>query len=422
MSLPTGYDRIEATFTVLNTGANDITVEGNVVSPNRSYTTTKISAVVPEISVVSLGNKTTSVKVTANGTAIPNTNNNTDRPINLGNHTAEATFTSTVDVPGFAANELVEWVNINTNKLKFGRYVDTIDYSKAKFLVSNNIMAAPLNTTVPAQANQAYTETTLAYFNTRIQSGSTVTFTKGVDGVHTLRLEATVANGANQGPVTTPATTIVPNIVTAGVQTAANAKAAEYSSAIVGSANFSTGTFEVSVATANTASVTTAASVTIQGTDSAEEIKNKVNAALTAASVPATATVLNNRIVITATLTTDAVKVAGSTVTALFGNAVVNPTPAKVVTAGVTNYTFTNDITVGQKVTVNGTTYTAGTATNGSTFNASGATLAEDLTSLAAVVSVLDNSLTATSNASVLTLTEESGYEGKVTFGSITIK
>ena len=97
------------------------------------------------------------------------------------------------------------------------------------------------------------------------------------------------------------------------------------------------------------------------------------------------------------------------------------PTPAKVITNGVTAYTFTNDIVVGQKVTVNGTTYTAGTATSGSTFNASGS-LADDLTSLAAVISVLDNSVTATSSTSTLTLTEENGYQGKVTFGSITIK
>ncbi|MBE1556053.1 S-layer homology domain-containing protein [Sporosarcina limicola] len=409
MSLPAGYDRIEASFTVFNNGANEITVNGQVVSPNRSLTTSTISAVVPEIKVESVGNKTTSVEVKANGTAIPNATNKTDRPINLGNHTAKANFTSTLDAPNFVASTPVEWANLEKNTMKLTKYNGVIDYTKARFFVADEILKGGTGSLTAAQT---YTETTLYDFERFIAGGSTVTFTKGTDGAHTIRLEVK-GTGSTTGAVTTSDAFVAPTTVTPGVGTAESAKAAQFKSAAIVTSNFPSATLNLTVGSVATAPT---AAINIDGTDTAEVIAGKINAAL---PTVVTATVVDNRVVITVKDTAATLTVT-STVAA-FGSVVVSPTPAKVVAVGTATYTFTADIVDGQKVTVNGKVYTAGTVTNGTTFVASG-TLAEDLTNLAVSVTVQDSSLSATSAATVLTLTEKAGQEGKASFTSIGIK
>lgn len=96
------YKGIDATFTVFNTGANNIVVVENgkehIVSPNRSYTTGTISGIhEAKLDVRAEEDKSTSVRVVANGTAQPAANTN-NRPINLGSHTAEIKITSTTDI------------------------------------------------------------------------------------------------------------------------------------------------------------------------------------------------------------------------------------------------------------------------------------------------------------------------------------
>lgn len=137
MDLPTGYSHIEATFTVFNTGSNDITVNGQVVSPNRSYTTTRISDLVPSIDVKSVDNKTTSVRVVANGTAVPARNYTDLRPINLGSHTAELDIISTLAV-GEIHTDIVTAIDTVDKKITFvGK--SPIKYSGATYKNQNSV-------------------------------------------------------------------------------------------------------------------------------------------------------------------------------------------------------------------------------------------------------------------------------------------
>lgn len=137
MDLPTGYSHIDATFTVFNTGSNDITVNGQVVSPNRSYTTTRIPSEVPSIEVKPVGDKTASVRVVANGTAIPARNYTDLRPINLGSHTAELKFTATTEL-GAIHTGIVESINKTDKKIKFeGK--DAVKYSGATYKNVNGV-------------------------------------------------------------------------------------------------------------------------------------------------------------------------------------------------------------------------------------------------------------------------------------------
>lgn len=137
MDLPTGYSHIEATFTVFNTGSDEITVNGQVVSPNRSYTTTRISDLVPSIDVKPVGDKTASVRVVANGTAVPARNYTDLRPINLGSHTAEVKFTATTEL-GAIHTGIVDTIDKTNKKIKFvGK--NAVSYSGATFKNANGV-------------------------------------------------------------------------------------------------------------------------------------------------------------------------------------------------------------------------------------------------------------------------------------------
>ncbi|MBB4823235.1 hypothetical protein HNO89_000453 [Sporosarcina luteola] len=167
MSLPSGYE-IDATFTVFNTGSNDITVNGQVVSPNRSYTTARIKGAVPSIDVASVDNKTTSVRVVANGTAVP-FNNYTDlRPINLGSHTAELKFTSTLAV-GESYTGVVTAIDTTNKKITFSGK-SAISYSGATYKNQNAV------TITQAEFERQITANTGNARVTYTKNGDNVTF------------------------------------------------------------------------------------------------------------------------------------------------------------------------------------------------------------------------------------------------------
>ncbi|WP_342539156.1 S-layer homology domain-containing protein [Sporosarcina sp. FSL K6-1540] len=160
MGLPTGYSHIEASFTVFNTGANDVTVDGHVVSPNRSYTTTKVvgtSTSVPSIEVKSDKDKTTSVRVVASGTAI--SNNTTDRAINLGNHEAVANFTSTSAI-GVIHTGIVESIDTIKKDIKFvGK--DKMSYKDASFKNVNAVSLTQAEFETLVKANEGTAKVTV---------------------------------------------------------------------------------------------------------------------------------------------------------------------------------------------------------------------------------------------------------------------
>lgn len=86
-----GYTVGKVTYTVFNTGAEDVSVDGKVISPNRSETFTTNGA---SLFVKSAQNKTTSVKVVATGTAYKD-----GKDFAFAAKEATATFTATDDVP-----------------------------------------------------------------------------------------------------------------------------------------------------------------------------------------------------------------------------------------------------------------------------------------------------------------------------------
>lgn len=116
-TLPAGYSHIDATFTVFNTGSNDVKVNGVTISPNRSYTLPVVPGATPSINVESVNNKTTSVRVEAHGTAIAVAGSN-KQPVNLGSYSAKASFVSTTAI-GTVHTGVVESIDTNKEEIKF---------------------------------------------------------------------------------------------------------------------------------------------------------------------------------------------------------------------------------------------------------------------------------------------------------------
>ncbi|KAA0955604.1 S-layer homology domain-containing protein [Sporosarcina sp. ANT_H38] len=145
LDLPTEYSHVDATFTIWNTGAEDIEVSyptnaGEnrklVISPNRSHTTSTLSGTRyenPTISIETVGDTSSSVKVVANGKAIPDKAlpNNTANPIDLGNNESTFEFVSTQSV-GMLHTGMV--TDLNTTKKLITFFEKTpISYDNATY-------------------------------------------------------------------------------------------------------------------------------------------------------------------------------------------------------------------------------------------------------------------------------------------------
>lgn len=102
----------KVTYTIFNTGANDVLVDGKTISSNRSWTVTKELPGSTDLIVTSADHKTTSVKVTATGVAI-----NTDgKDYAFTSKEATAEFTSKSDVTKEHTGEVV---SISKNEIEF---------------------------------------------------------------------------------------------------------------------------------------------------------------------------------------------------------------------------------------------------------------------------------------------------------------
>lgn len=102
----------KVTYTIFNTGANDVLVDGKIISSNRSWTVTKELPGSTDLIVTSADHKTTSVKVTATGVAI-----NTDgKDYAFTSKEATAEFTSKSDVTKEHTGEVV---SISKNEIEF---------------------------------------------------------------------------------------------------------------------------------------------------------------------------------------------------------------------------------------------------------------------------------------------------------------
>ncbi|MBB4823256.1 hypothetical protein HNO89_000474 [Sporosarcina luteola] len=142
--LPAEYSHVDATFTIWNTGGEDIEVSYTtsageqklIISPNRSHTTPVISGSRygdPSVSVRSVGNKTTSAKVAASGTAMPDKSlaNNTAPPIRLGSNESTLKFVSTQSVETLHTG-IVTDINLATKRITFAGKTP-ISYASATY-------------------------------------------------------------------------------------------------------------------------------------------------------------------------------------------------------------------------------------------------------------------------------------------------
>ncbi|WP_285396523.1 S-layer homology domain-containing protein [Lysinibacillus sp. fls2-241-R2A-57] len=118
----------KVTYTIFNTGANDVKVGNEIISSNRSLTVTYDSPNT-DLKVVAVDGKSTSVKVTATGVAL-NTDN---KDYAFTSKEATAKFTSTTDVDKQITADVVE---VNDKELVFAGK-DPIKLKDAKFYGGN---------------------------------------------------------------------------------------------------------------------------------------------------------------------------------------------------------------------------------------------------------------------------------------------
>lgn len=121
--------KLKASYTVFNTGTNDVKVNGQVVSSNRSYTFDVESRAGEQNAIsVTTDDKTASVRVEANATATDTDNKTTY----LGNKTATAKFVSTNSVSDFYTGKITN-INVSAEKIYFDGKLDAVSYKDASF-------------------------------------------------------------------------------------------------------------------------------------------------------------------------------------------------------------------------------------------------------------------------------------------------
>ncbi|MFY0518389.1 S-layer homology domain-containing protein [Lysinibacillus sp. UGB7] len=155
----------KVTYTIFNTGAHDVKVGNEIVSPNRNLTVTYEGSN-PELKVVAVDGKSTSVKVTANGIAL-NTDN---KDYAFTSKEATATFTSLSDVGTQSTGDVVE---INDKKIVI-KGKDPIELKDVKFFNLYGTEIHGVDTFV--QIIKGY------------DKGVQVTFTEDKDGKKSIRI------------------------------------------------------------------------------------------------------------------------------------------------------------------------------------------------------------------------------------------
>ncbi len=191
------------TYTIFNTGSNDVQVNGQVISPNRSYTVSSDTLKTTDLTVTSVNGKTTSVKVVATGVA-----KNTDgKDYAFTSKEATAKFTSLTDVGTQITADVVE---VNDKELVFAGK-DPISLKDAKFY---NIYGAEL------VGVDAFKDDLVN--NTAYAGGVVVTFTEDKDGKKAFR----VARAGSEGKVNVGALKLTNADITVASSPAATTTAA----------------------------------------------------------------------------------------------------------------------------------------------------------------------------------------------------
>lgn len=197
------------TYQIRNTGGNSITVTtpnatftkadgtaltsgNNVIAGYGSITITADldgASSLADLDIVSTdGESAISVEVTPtfrtdnNPTGLGLVSDARNNNLTVYAGTRKATIGSVDGIPAFVANAPVEWANVSKDTMKLVGSTGTIDYSKATFFIQNGILGV--------SPSPEYTSVPLSVFKTYISENDVVTFTKGEDGKHVIRLEA----------------------------------------------------------------------------------------------------------------------------------------------------------------------------------------------------------------------------------------
>lgn len=313
------------TYTIFNTGANDVKVGNQVISPNRSYTVTLDNASSSKDLVVTpVENKSTSVKVIATGVAI-----NTDgKDFAFTAKEATATFTSTTAVDKEITEQVVA---VNKENLEFAGK-DAIKIKEdAKFFGGNGAEIIGVETFIKELESYA--------------GGVIVTYLEDANGKQTFK----VVRATSGAPVVNADTTLKSAQIT---RNASASQVATAATATVTSAQLSTQSFTVNGRTFTFNAGATASDVTVY--NSVGDLVSKINNA----GGDVTATVVN----------TNDLKLTGKADGTAFNYQIGSLTPVTVnngvkdATATKQQITFTFstavNVSAGATVTVAGTTGT----------------------------------------------------------------
>lgn len=197
----------KVSYTIFNTGAEDIKVDGEIVSPNRSTTVTYPTSTNSSTNLIveSADGKSTSVKVIATGVAV-----NTDgKDYAFTAKEATATFTAKAEVPNNYIGS-VESVNTADKKLTFvGK--TPVSLKDAKFVTENNSEIADLDSFV--EELQKY------------KNGVDVQYIKDSEGKVTFKIVRATISGGKEVVVDKFVTTLNGAIVTVAGETTSAATA-----------------------------------------------------------------------------------------------------------------------------------------------------------------------------------------------------
>ncbi|MFJ7842235.1 hypothetical protein ACIQXG_22695, partial [Lysinibacillus sphaericus] len=249
-----GYTTKDVTYTVYNTGANNVKVGTVEIAPNRVHT---VVAPTGEITVTTVDGKTSSVRVLATGVA---KEVNGNKEFAFTSKEATATFTSTSEIPNLFTGDIHSFDtdketvvftdgSVLKNAVKYAGETD-------KTYVYRNVNGAPLSkdqfvnilkgATSGVKVTYEVKDNTVTFYVVSVNAGGT----KPVDIIGDKASDATAVTTA-KGKVT-----VTPNIATLSTDTAENKRLAVQSNVVTEINDPSVTVSVVETSTAGTYTVT----------------------------------------------------------------------------------------------------------------------------------------------------------------------
>nr|CAH61073.1 S-layer-like protein, SllB [Lysinibacillus sphaericus] len=249
-----GYTTKDVTYTVYNTGANNIKVGTVEIAPNRVHTVVAPSG---EITVTTVDGKTSSVRVLATGVA---KEVNGNKEFAFTSKEATATFTSTSEIPNLFTGDIHSFdTDKETVVFTDGSVLkNAVKYAgeTGKTYVYRNVNGAPLSkdqfvnilkgATSGVKVTYEVKDNTVTFYVVSVNAGGT----KPVDIIGDKASDATAVTAAKAK------VTVTPNIATLSTDTAENKRLAVQSNVVTEINDSSVTVSVVETSTAGTYTVT----------------------------------------------------------------------------------------------------------------------------------------------------------------------